>query len=246
MQVENVEQPPPEILNVAKFLRAHLKNRGGVLNGRRVDYFKGKSARKALLSDAYKHKSRPSVESKEDAEQVLLKCIIHGLFLAVNKGEDKTLTILKNQGWGEDFYYVWLYEGSQLKHVLGGLGLVLLVMAGVMFPLWPAILRNGVWYLSVGVLCLLGLFFLLAIVRLIFYVITVVVARPGIWIFPNLFEDVGIVESFIPLWAWDAPTPPKIKKSVRSESTVEIEDEQAGDWDTVEADDKDVEEKKED
>jgi len=100
-----------------------------------------------------------------------------------------------------------------LTTILGGIGLVAIVLAGVMFPLWPTSLRIGVWYLSVAVLGLIGLFFGLAIFRLIFYVITIVVAKPGIWIFPKLFDDVGFVDSFIPLWAWDVPPKKKSKKS---------------------------------
>ncbi|KAG5460244.1 MAG: translocation protein Sec62-domain-containing protein [Olpidium bornovanus] len=180
------------------------------------------------------------------------------MFLGCEK-DDRTLNVLKTQAWSDDTYYVWLYQGSQAKQVLAGIALVLVVMAGVMFPLWPPVMRNGVWYLSVGVLCLLGLFFLLAIFRLFFYVITLVLARPGIWIFPNLFEDVGIIESFIPLWAWDVPPPTKKKAAAsssattasgggaggaRKEGTVEIEDEAAGDWD--EAGGKDIEDKKTD
>lgn len=71
--------------------------------------------------------------------------------------------------------------------------MVVCMLAGVMFPLWPPIMRLGVWYLSMGVLGLVGLFFAIAIVRLIIWCITIVVLRPGIWIFPNLFEDVGFV-----------------------------------------------------
>ncbi|KAG9105922.1 Translocation protein S62 [Ceratobasidium sp. 392] len=74
-------------------------------------------------------------------------------------------------------------------------------------------MRLGVWYLSIGVLGLIGLFFVIAILRLIFYVITVVTASPGIWIFPQLFADVGFVDSFIPLWEWDLPKKKKSKKS---------------------------------
>ncbi len=74
--------------------------------------------------------------------------------------------------------------------------MIVILLAGVMFPLWPVVLRLGVWYLSVAMLGLIGLFFALAIVRLIFYVITVVVASPGIWIFPKLFADVGFVSCF--------------------------------------------------
>lgn len=71
--------------------------------------------------------------------------------------------------------------------------MVAIMLAGVMFPLWPPIMRLGVWYLSIGMLGLIGLFFAIAIVRLIFYIITVIVASPGIWIFPQLFADVGFV-----------------------------------------------------
>jgi len=35
---------------------------------------------------------------------------------------------------------------------------------------------------------------------------------PGIWLFPNLFEDVGFFESFVPLWAWQKV--PKGKKKL--------------------------------
>ena len=73
--------------------------------------------------------------------------------------------------------------------------MVAVMLAGVMFPLWPPIMRLGVWYLSIGVLGLIGLFFAIAIVRLIFYIITVIVASPGIWIFPKLFADVGFVST---------------------------------------------------
>ena len=92
-------------------------------------------------------------------------------------------------------YYAWFYEGSQWTTYLGGVAMVAVLLAGVMFPLWPPIMRLGVWYLSIGVLGLIGLFFALAIVRLIFYIITVIVASPGIWIFPKLFADVGFVSA---------------------------------------------------
>lgn len=45
--------------------------------------------------------------------------------------------------------------------------MVVIMLAGVMSPLWPIQLRIGVWYLSIGVPCLVGLFIALAIVRLI-------------------------------------------------------------------------------
>lgn len=87
-------------------------------------------------------------------------------------------------------------DANQTKLYLSAIGMVAVVLAAVMFPLWPSPLRVGVWYLSIGLLGLIGLFFAIAIVRLIFWVGTLVFAKPGIWIFPNLFADVGFV-SFI-------------------------------------------------
>ncbi len=75
--------------------------------------------------------------------------------------------------------------------------MVIIMLAGVMFPLWPVKLRLGVWYLSVGALCLIGAFIGLAVVRLIFWCLTVVTLKRAIWIFPNLFEDVGFVSGHL-------------------------------------------------
>lgn len=108
-------------------------------------------------------------------------------------GNSKQLNINPQQMFQPTDYYAWFYEGSQLATYLGGIGLVTVLLAGVMFPLWPVPLRIGVWYLSMGVLGLLGVFIAIAIVRLIFYVITVLTVPPGIWIFPKLFADVGVV-----------------------------------------------------
>lgn len=71
--------------------------------------------------------------------------------------------------------------------------MVAVMLAGVMFPLWPAKLKVGVWYLSVAALGLVGAFIVLAIVRLIFWCFTKIFMAKAIWMFPNLFEDVGFV-----------------------------------------------------
>ena len=105
----------------------------------------------------------------------------------------KALQIIPEQMVAADEYYAWFYDGPQWMNYLMGIGLVVCMFGGVLFPLWPPSLRLGVYYLSMGALGLLGLFFAIAIVRLIFYIITIIVASPGIWIFPKLFADVGFV-----------------------------------------------------
>lgn len=113
-----------------------------------------------------------------------------------------TVRIEQHQDAEDESYYVWLYEGAQWKQKLYAVGALILVIAVVLFPLWPLMLRQGVWYLSMGMLGLIGLFFLMAIVRLILFIITMFAAPPGLWLYPNLFEDVGFFDSFRPVWAW--------------------------------------------
>lgn len=113
-----------------------------------------------------------------------------------------TVKVEPQQEAADEFYYVWLYEGSQLKNRLYAVGALVGILAVVFFPVWPYTLRLGVWYLSMGMLGLLGLFFGMAIFRLILFVITMFITPPGLWLYPNLFEDVGFFDSFKPLWAW--------------------------------------------
>jgi translocation protein SEC62 len=113
-----------------------------------------------------------------------------------------TVRIEQQQDCKEDLHYVWFYEGAQIKQKLYAAGALALVFAIVMFPLWPIKMRLGVWYLSMGMLGLIGLFFVMAIFRLILFGVTMFVVPPGLWLYPNLFEDVGFFDSFRPVWAW--------------------------------------------
>ncbi|KAJ9114374.1 hypothetical protein QFC20_001517 [Naganishia adeliensis] len=222
----------PELRAVATFLRSKNgpKVRRGILNGSRSDYFKGKAAVKALLTPAFKKvKNAPKVETEEDAVALLLKLLPHAFFLRVDRpaqtpptpsGQPKILAIAPQQSFDPAAYYVWFIASSPLSTYIGSAAMVAVMLAGVMFPLWPPIMRQGVSYLSMGVLGLIALFIGIAVVRLIFWAITSVILRKGIWWFPNLFEDVGFVDSFIPFWAWDEPAQPA-GKSKSSKSSKE-------------------------
>ena len=108
-------------------------------------------------------------------------------------GQPKTLLLSPQQSLDPEAYYAWFYDGSPLWTILGAAAMVIVMLAGVMFPLWPVKLRIGVWYLSIAVLVFIAAMIVLAIVRLIFWCITVMGTKRAIWIFPNLFEDVGFV-----------------------------------------------------
>ena len=113
-----------------------------------------------------------------------------------------TVKIEQQQDINDDLHYVWLYEGPQWRTKLYAGGALVLIMTIVMFPLWPVTLRIGVWYLSMGFLGLIALFFAMAIFRLILFCATVFTVPPGLWLYPNLFEDVGFFDSFRPVWGW--------------------------------------------
>ena len=102
----------------------------------------------------------------------------------------------------DEMYYVWIFEGPQWKTKLYAAGALAVILAIVFFPVWPYKLRLGVWYLSMACLGVLGLFFAMAIFRLILFTITMFAVPPGLWLYPNLFEDVGFFDSFKPVWAW--------------------------------------------
>ncbi|KAG0263806.1 Translocation protein S62 [Linnemannia exigua] len=185
-----------------------------------ADYVLRKGAVNSLLKPEFRATSvgkELGELTREQATELLGSMIPHQFFLKCERPSDpdmprNMLQLVQYQSFSEDAVFIWRYEGSQLKARLMAVGLLLIVLAGVMFPLWPVPLRLGVWYLSVGILILLGLFFAMAIVRLILFGITYVILKPGIWIFPNLFEDVGFVDSFIPLWGWHEPEEPKEKQ----------------------------------
>ena len=113
-----------------------------------------------------------------------------------------TVKIEQQQDIRPDLHYVFLYEGSQWKNKMYAGLAVTGILAVVLFPLWPATLRIGVWYLSMAMLGLLALFFAMAIFRLLLFCVTVLAVPPGLWLYPNLFEDVGFFDSFRPLWGW--------------------------------------------
>ena len=110
--------------------------------------------------------------------------------------------IEQQQEFDPMMHYVWLYEPPQWKTKIWGALLILAIFVVILFPLWPLFMRQGVWYLSVGAMGLLCAFFAMAIFRLILFVITFFAVPPGLWLYPNLFEDVGFFDSFKPLWGW--------------------------------------------
>ncbi|KAJ5599089.1 Translocation protein Sec62 [Penicillium hetheringtonii] len=225
----------PKALAVANFLRSqNLKPRTCILDGQRKDMFKVKRAIRAIESPAYakaaakKNSLLPPVTDRASAENVFKLLPLSLLALRVSKVDPHaghnhakpknrtkglwTVKIEQHQETDPMMHYVWLYDGPQWKQRALAAAVVAGIFAVVLFPLWPMVMRQGVWYLSVGMMGLLGLFFAMSIFRLILFCITVFAVPPGLWLYPNLFEDVGFFDSFKPLWGWQENKKKKSKK----------------------------------
>lgn len=198
----------PHVLSSAKFLRnssqSSLKIFEGIMADKRVDVFKGSSAIKILLSEQYKkRKNCYPITCKEDAEELLQKMLDSGLFIrSVSVNGTKFLQPDLSRKWSEEALYAWVLESSQFWTLLGAFGLLLASFGIVMYPLWPASMRNMTWYLMMLLVAFLVFLIVISIIRLIVFGLTYFMMSPGIWIFPNLYEDVSFIDSFIPLWDW--------------------------------------------
>ncbi|KAH0624136.1 hypothetical protein JD844_007568, partial [Phrynosoma platyrhinos] len=105
--------------------------------------------------------------------------------------------------------YVWIYDPVHFKTFAMGLILVTAVIAATLFPLWPAEMRVGVYYLSVGAGCFVASILLLAVARCILFLIIWLITggRHHFWFLPNLTADVGFIDSFRPLYTHEYKGP---------------------------------------
>merc|ERR1712096_436954 len=100
--------------------------------------------------------------------------------------------------------YVWLYDPTPWYYYIAGAAIVLGIIAVCLFPLWPMEMRQGVYYLSVAAAGFLVFIIVLAIIKYIVFVLVFLgsAGKLKLWIFPNLTEDVGFFESFMPVYTY--------------------------------------------
>ncbi|KRY83098.1 Translocation protein SEC62 [Trichinella pseudospiralis] len=100
--------------------------------------------------------------------------------------------------------YVWQYDPTSTRAFLIGILLVIGSILVCLFPLWPQQFRICVYYLSMAVMCFMGVIISLVILRLLLFVIIWIctMGKHHLWLLPNLLEDCSVVESFKPLYAY--------------------------------------------
>jgi len=125
--------------------------------------------------------------------------------------------------------YAWIFDPTTTKTIVIGTLLVIGAIGICLFPLWPATLRDGVYYLSLGGAFLLGLLLSLVVVKYILYVVFWILTGGKIkfWLLPNLTEDVGFFESFAPLYKLgddEKKDGKKVSKPVESKNETKAEE----------------------
>lgn len=220
-------------LAIASLIRHHklLKQRQGLFQSRTVDFFRYKRFVRALQSPEYKKKAEqrpdlfPPTESLEQIKLIFVDLIksqivvptikLHSNELAENdlrpNKDYPNLIISKKATLQDNEYYVWNYNPKSIWDYVMVVGIVSIILAVVCYPLWPASMRRGSYYISFAALILLSSFFVLAFVRLIVFLVSLIFVKSdgkssrtslGFWLFPNLFEDCGILDSFKPLYGY--------------------------------------------
>lgn len=239
-KVPLTKEKNPVAVAIANAVRYNkeLKQRQGILasSKNKVDFFRYKRFIRAIQSDDYKKKQEksklipPVPVDVSGINQIFVMLIQNQMIVPVDKMKTKDS---KAQGLAidkktpglqqstkavlqDDVYYMWAYTPPNPFMILYSILAIVAVFAVILFPLWPFWMRKGVWYVSTSLLVFLGLFFAIAIVRLIIYLITLATMTEQFWLFPNLFEDCGVIESFKPLYGWEDPKKKKAKKSKKS------------------------------
>lgn len=201
-----MDQLPSEFKAILNFLRDFSSSSciEGVVSEKRVEIFKGEVVTKALLSNDYKEKfPKIPIVDKREAHEVLQSLLEAGAFVPVTQSRGRYYQPTMARKWYDEHTYAWIFEGSQLFNIIYVLLAVAAVVCIFMYPLWPSPLKSIAWYVIMALASFVAFILVLSVIRLVVFIITYFSLRPGIWLFPNLYADVGFIESFIPVYSWN-------------------------------------------
>ncbi|CAG5107452.1 Oidioi.mRNA.OKI2018_I69.chr1.g3329.t1.cds [Oikopleura dioica] len=208
-----------------KYKRASVRANTGKkienLDGQ-VEYFSGKQIIDAIMESEIW--GRPNgFQSRENCIAVISFIMSLGTFLRVHKEykitkeniskkqlSKKKYRLLLNveeqppfEDSAEEFY-MWNYHPPSRYDLLYAILAIFGSLTFVMYPIWPEKTRQVGYYLGLGGTGFLGLCLGLCLLRsLIYWAIWLLsLGRHHLYILPNLTEDVGFLDSFMPLYSY--------------------------------------------
>ena len=115
--------------------------------------------------------------------------------------------------------FVWIYDPTSTTTYIIGLLLILGSIGICLFPLWPSQVREGVYYLSLTGATFLGAILGVALFKYVLFgaIWACTFGKVSFWLFPNLTEDVGFVESFVPVYKCSMSSSKVAKESAKKE-----------------------------
>ncbi|KAI5188764.1 translocation protein SEC62 [Nematocida minor] len=177
-----------------KYLRG-ITTSESILNGmKRISLFKG--------IDAVKYLMNARNLSTSDAKTVISTLLDNHYIVRVRpSGDQHTLDI--SYDFNINHEYIWIKEGSKtflfLMSILG----LMFALTIAMFPIWPRSLKVVTGYLFYVLIGIVISLLSITVVRFVLYISIWLATRRSFWLFPNLYAECGILESFVPLYGWD-------------------------------------------
>ncbi|CAD5211076.1 unnamed protein product [Bursaphelenchus okinawaensis] len=118
--------------------------------------------------------------------------------------------------------YIWVYDPTPLYKKIIGICIILGVIAGCLFPLWPEWMRLGVYYLAMAGIIFFAVILGIGIARTILFgiIYACTLGRHHFWFLPNLLADVGFFESFQPVYTYEYVDPNAPKETKKEKKKV--------------------------
>ena len=207
----------PENLEILAYhLRHAVKSKPALQYNRHVDYFSGTSLLAALVD-------KEGSEPLKNWPKKLPKITDEGIGIAVaeaimetskyfhrsEKVKNKTKPVQLSRSNLNVFekanaYYTWLpsFEGSKLWSRLGTALLMFCIIGCTLMPIWPLVLKKGIWYISVTILIVILSF---CLVRTLLFTVCWAVGYE-VWILPNIFDEskATFKEMYLPFIQYEA------------------------------------------
>ncbi|KAI5165941.1 translocation protein SEC62 [Nematocida sp. AWRm78] len=161
---------------------------------KRISIFKGSHAVNHLMSK----KGLLASEAKE----VMSILLDNHYIVRVRPVDDQHILDISYE-FNINHEYIWIKEGSKTAMYLLSMMVFLAALILAMFPIWPRSVKMATGYLFYAMIGIVVFLISITIIRAVIYLAVLLVCRRSFWLFPNLYAECGILESFVPLYGWD-------------------------------------------
>eukprot|EP00835_Amoeboradix_gromovi_P006467 NODE_766_length_4395_cov_0.248138.p2 type:complete len:167 gc:universal NODE_766_length_4395_cov_0.248138:860-1360(+) len=138
----------------------------GIYQNKRAYYFKASE----MKDHADTLVDKISITDIKEGPELLQKLLEHNFFVRVKRFNTKLPEVKRLEPMQDEkfklkeiidyeerqVYYMWLYQGNPLWNMIKSVGMVAIVLAGVMYPLWPSQMKDLSYYFSWAVMGLMG------------------------------------------------------------------------------------------